>query len=94
MAGLSPGDLSLYHTIVVTSGDDEARLMTAVGSPNHHILVQMTDLRLATPVDRKAYGEPPNGFESVAYAITPLGKLQIPKLLKAAIGIRSKRVTG
>jgi hypothetical protein len=82
MARLSPGDLSLYHTILrKTEEDDTACIQTSQGSPNHHALVQMTDLKLATPQEFRTLGSPPHTFTTVRYALTPFGRSYIPKLL-------------
>lgn len=82
MARLSPGDLSLYHSLLqVTDPADTASILTSQGSPNHLVLVQMTDLRLATPEEFRTLGEPPHQFTTVRYALTPFGRACIPRLL-------------
>ena len=40
MARLSPGDLSVYHSVLQAAGsDDTPCIMTSKGSPNHDVLV-------------------------------------------------------
>lgn len=90
MARLSPGDLSVYQTILHVPGDGAtACVQTVQGSPNHHVLVQMADLKLATPEEFKTYGTPPNAFTSVRYALTPFGRSYLPKLLSDAMKHRA-----
>jgi len=90
MARLSPGDLSLYHTILQSTGDgDTACILTSKGSPNHDVLVQMTDLKLATPKEFKTFGTPPHAFTSARYALTPFGRTFIPRLMSDVLKHRA-----
>lgn len=82
MARLSPGDLSIYGTILqTTKADDTACVITSKGSPNHHVLVQMTDLKLAAPQEFKTIGDGPHSFTSVRYELTPFGLGYLAKLM-------------
>jgi hypothetical protein len=82
MARLSPGDLSVYPTALqATAEADTPSILTSQGSPNHLVLVQMTDLKLATPEEFRTFGEAPHAFTSVRYALTPRGRFMLPKLL-------------
>jgi len=95
MARLSPGDLSLYHTALqVTADADTPSILTSQGSPNHHVLVQMTDLRLATPQAFQTLGAPPHAFTSVRYALTPFGRSYLPKLLPDVLKRRAVLASG
>ncbi len=95
MARLSPGDLSLYHTILhSSSAGDTARILTSQGSANHDVLVQMTDLKLATPEEFKTFGTAPNAFTSVRYALTPFGRSYLAKLMAEVLQLRGQHAQG
>lgn len=90
MANLSPGDLSVYHSILgCTAEDDVASVLTSMGSPNHNVLVQMCDLKFAVPEEAKSFGDPPHRFTSMRYALTALGRRQLPGLLADALRYRA-----
>jgi hypothetical protein len=90
MARLSGGDLSVYQTAVqVADAVDLPNILTMQGSPNHHVLVQMTDLKLATAEQFQTLGEPPHALTSVRYALTPFGRSYLPKLLREVLQRRA-----
>ena len=90
MARLSPGDLSLYHSLLEVEGPDEmACIVTSKGSRNHDILVQMTDLKLARPEEFKNIGEPPVEITIARYAFTPFGRSYIPRLMPDVLKLRA-----
>lgn len=60
-----------------------------MGSPNHHVLVQMCDLKFAVPVETKTFGDSPHSFTSVRYVLTPLGRKHLPTLMRDVLGYRA-----
>ena len=89
MARLSPADLSLYFTLLEKTDEGEtACVVTSRGSPNHDVLVQMTDLRLARPEELKTLGSSVRPFTIARYALTPFGRSYLPKLMPDIMKVR------
>lgn len=94
MVKLSPGDFSIYQTVLGISGPDNAPgVLTSQGSPNHHVLVQMADLGITKPEQFNTIGEPPHTFTSVRYVVTPGGRNYIGKLLPYVMQLREQNAT-
>lgn len=89
MARLSPGDLSIYvsaHQQQTAHGDD-ILFCTSGGSPNHHVLVQMTDLGLTAPAAMESIGDGAHRFVVARYKLTARGRASLGSLL-AIVGKR------
>jgi len=83
MARLSPGDLSIYFTLLQHPEADPACVGTSGGSPNHRVLVQMTDLGLAAPDRMETMGGPGHSFVFASYRLTDRGRASLGSLLEA-----------
>jgi hypothetical protein len=83
MARLSPGDLSIYFTLLQHPEADPACIGTSGGSPNHRVLVQMTDLGLAAPDRMENMGGPAHSFVFASYRLTERGRASLRSLLEA-----------
>ncbi|MFN3943560.1 MAG: hypothetical protein ACK4K7_01360 [Allosphingosinicella sp.] len=95
MARLSPADLSIYLSLTRRSDDDATPcVVTTKGSPNHLVLVQMTDLKLAAPEEFRTVGESPNALTCVRYAVTPFGRHYLLKILPEVLEVRAERQVG
>jgi hypothetical protein len=82
MARLSAADMSIYLAAHQGANDDVA-FCTGGGSPNHHVLVQMADLGLASPVKMENLGAPPHQLVLARYALTETGRAALGNLLEA-----------
>jgi membrane protein implicated in regulation of membrane protease activity len=84
MARLSPADLSVYVAAQqqLVKQEDEISFCTAGGSPNHHVLVQMTDLGLAAPARMEGIGEGEKRFVVARYSLTARGRASLGNLLQ------------
>jgi hypothetical protein len=90
MACLSPVDLSIYQAILLGTGANEtASIVTSKGSPNHNVLVQMADLKLATPEEFKTIGVPPAEFTMVRYALTDFCRKRLGSLMQDVLSHRA-----
>jgi hypothetical protein len=83
MARLSPGDLSIYFTLLQHPEAGAACVGTSGGSPNHGVLVQMTDLGLAAPDRMENMGGPAHSFVFASYRLTERGRASLSSLLQA-----------
>src|ERR1700712_4589271 len=85
MARLSPGDLSLYATLEQQRDADQLCISTSGGSLNHRVLVQMTDLGLATPDRMERMSGPGHSFVFASYKLTARGRASLRSLLQAVV---------
>ena len=95
MARLAPEDMSLFHSVLQTAGAyDTPCIMTTQGSSIHEVLVQMTDLKLATPRKFETVGFAPHTFTSVGYELTSFGRSYLSKLMPDVVNLRSILMNG
>jgi hypothetical protein len=92
MSHLSPADFSVFIACHRVIGDQESSygFMTARGSPVHNVLVGMTDVRCARPVEMKRIAR---GHDAslARYELTKLGRGLLEPLMRDAARRRSER---
>jgi len=94
MSHLSPADFSVFITChhLLGDGHDGYSFMTARGSPVHNVLVAMTDVRCARPVEMKQI-RPGYDASLATYELTELGKVLLERLMQDAARRRACRTS-
>ena len=94
MSHLSPADFSVFITChrMLGKGETSYGFMTARGSPVHNVLVGMTDVRFARPVEMKRIA-PGHDASLARYELTKLGMALLEPLMKDAARRRSQRTS-
>jgi hypothetical protein len=80
MARLSLADLSIFIA-AHQRGDENVAFATTAGSPNHRVLVQMTDLGLTAPEAMERIGDEGASFVFARYRLTASGRASIGNVL-------------
>jgi hypothetical protein len=94
MSYLSRADFSVFITChhMLSEGESSYSFMTARGSPVHTVLVAMTHVRCARPVQMKRI-RPGHDASLATYELTKLGKALLEPLMKDAVGRRRARAS-
>jgi hypothetical protein len=92
MSHLSAADFSVFLTCeqMLARGEGDYTFVTSKGSPMHHVLVALTDVRCARPKDMKRL-DPATEFVLVEYRLTKLGQTLLPTFLNDAARRRVRR---
>jgi hypothetical protein len=94
MSRLSVADLSVFITChqMIGGSEDSHSFMTSRGSPVHDVLVRMTDVRCAHPLEMKKL-HPDYDVTLCRYELTELGRALLPPMLRDAANRRQRRST-
>lgn len=92
MSHLSAADFSVFVTChrMMRESEQPHRFMTSRGSPVHYVLVQMTDVRCARPLEMKRI-RPGHDASLCQYELTDVGIALLPTMLRDASNRRNRR---